>query len=132
MFFAFSIIIEKKFIYVLFSSKLEYFVDSSKCPSLFKYLLQKIHTNLKSIKMIINRWILKFGQESINRLYSSKAPASLGFIGTGKIAQALILGLISKHKLRPEQIFASDSNLEYLDYLKNKSPLFQVLNNFKF
>ena len=50
----------------------------------------------------------------------------LGFIGTGKIAQAIMLGLIKKQKLKPNQIYASDSNLDYLEYLQFNRPIFKV------
>ena len=50
----------------------------------------------------------------------------LGFLGTGKIAQALILGMLNKHILRPEQIYVNDENKEYLMHLKERNPLFQV------
>lgn len=50
----------------------------------------------------------------------------LGFLGTGRIAQAIILGLIEQNKVKPEQIFVSDANLEYLSYLKEKCPKFRV------
>ena len=50
----------------------------------------------------------------------------LGFLGTGRIAQALIIGLLNKEKLRPEQIYVNDENKEYLTRLREKTPLFQV------
>ena len=56
----------------------------------------------------------------------------LGFLGTGKIAQALILGMLNKHILRPEQIYVNDENKEYLMHLKEKNPLFQVNPSFFF
>jgi pyrroline-5-carboxylate reductase len=56
----------------------------------------------------------------------------MGFIGTGKIAQAIILGLIKKDKLQPEQIYVSDSNNNYLEYLKDKCPTFKVRINVDF
>ena len=59
-------------------------------------------------------------------LNSAQNDLKLGFVGTGKIAQAIILGLIKKEKLAPEQIFVSDANLECLKYLKEKDSVFQV------
>lgn len=50
----------------------------------------------------------------------------LGFIGTGKIAQAIISGLISKEQIKAHQIYASDSNASYLNFLRTKHPLFIV------
>jgi pyrroline-5-carboxylate reductase len=49
----------------------------------------------------------------------------LGIIGIGKIAQAIIFGLINKNKLKAHQIYASESNLNHFNYLKNKHPFFQ-------
>ncbi len=51
---------------------------------------------------------------------------NIGFIGTGKIAQALITGLVKRELFKPEQIYANDADLNYLKFLKEKSPLFQV------
>jgi len=50
----------------------------------------------------------------------------LGFIGTGKIAQAIIIGLIKQNKILPHQIFVSDTNLDGLDHLRQRNPLFKV------
>lgn len=50
----------------------------------------------------------------------------LGIIGIGKIAQAIIFGLINKNKLKAHQIYASESNINHFNYLKNKHPFFQV------
>lgn len=58
----------------------------------------------------------------------------IGFFGAGNMAKAIIQGLITKKKFSPEQIYATDKNIEYLEYLKNKDPFFQVtiygFNNF--
>lgn len=59
-------------------------------------------------------------------LSSSNNDLKLGFVGTGRIAQAIIIGLIKKEKLRPDQIYASDSNKENLKFLKEKCPIFNV------
>jgi hypothetical protein len=50
----------------------------------------------------------------------------LGFVGAGKIAQAIIQGLIKKDKLQPEQIYVSDANAEYVRFLKEKHPILKV------
>lgn len=50
----------------------------------------------------------------------------IGFFGAGNMAKAIIQGLITKKKFSPEQIYATDKNIEYLEYLKNKDPFFQV------
>ena len=50
----------------------------------------------------------------------------LGFLGTGRIAQAIIVGLIKQNKIKAEQIYASDVNSEYFKYLKEKCPTFRV------
>lgn len=49
----------------------------------------------------------------------------IGFIGTGNMARAIIAGLISKEKYKPEEIYVTDSDLEYVEYLKNEVPLFK-------
>jgi len=51
----------------------------------------------------------------------------LGFVGAGKIAQAIIQGLIKKEKLQPEQIYVSDANAEYVRFLKEKHPILKVI-----
>ena len=66
------------------------------------------------------------GKQGLASNVSANADMRMGFLGTGKIAQAIILGLIKKEKLKPEQIYVSDVNKEYLSYLRDKSPLFQV------
>lgn len=50
---------------------------------------------------------------------------SIGFIGTGNMARAIIQGLITKKKFLPEQIYVTDKNTEYLEYLKTDEPFFQ-------
>lgn len=50
----------------------------------------------------------------------------LGFIGTGKIAQAIIIGLIKQKKISPKQIYVSDTNLDCLSHLRERNPLFKV------
>lgn len=68
--------------------------------------------------------------KSINQFYSISASNSkdwkLGFLGTGRIAQAIILGLIDQNKVKAEQIFVSDANLDYLKYLRERCPKFRV------
>lgn len=56
----------------------------------------------------------------------NKKEMKLGFLGTGRIAQAIMIGLIRKNKLKPEQIYASDANRDYIKYLKEKCPTFRV------
>ena len=53
---------------------------------------------------------------------------TLGFIGVGKIAQAIILGLINKNILEAKKIFVSDVNFRLIDELRLKNPLFKVLS----
>ena len=48
----------------------------------------------------------------------------LAFVGGGKIAQAIIFGLIKQEKLRPEQIYVSDVNMHQL---RATSPIFTVI-----
>ena len=50
----------------------------------------------------------------------------IGFIGTGNMAQAIISGLISKHKFLPQQIYVTDKDKEYVEHLKRNIPLFMV------
>lgn len=74
---------------------------------------------------LTRHWALK---NSTNRFFSTVNTKDwkLGFLGTGRIAQAIILGLIDQNKVKPEQIFVSDANLEYLKYLRERCPKFQV------
>lgn len=55
----------------------------------------------------------------------------IGFIGTGNMAQAIISGLISKHKFLPQQIYVTDKDKEYVEHLKRNVPLFME-NNINF
>jgi hypothetical protein len=58
---------------------------------------------------------------------SNEASASkIGFIGAGKIAQSIIQALIKKNFVPCEDIHASDTNKEYVDWLKEKCDIFQV------
>jgi hypothetical protein len=50
----------------------------------------------------------------------------LGFIGMGKIAQAIIIGLIKQKKITAQQIYVSDTTLDGLDHLRQRNPLFHV------
>ena len=56
--------------------------------------------------------------------------SKIGFIGTGKIAQSIIQAIIKKNIIRPENIYASEINKEYLVYLKERCEVFQVILNF--
>ena len=78
----------------------------------------------------------QFGQKivrsfSITTLQQNSKDLKIGFLGTGRIAQAIIVGLIKQKKIKPEQIYASDTNLDYLKYLKEKCPTFSVSSHFK-
>lgn len=55
--------------------------------------------------------------------------SKIGFIGTGKIAQTIIQAIIKKGLIKPENVYASDTNKEYLAYLRDKSEIFQVRMN---
>ena len=50
----------------------------------------------------------------------------LGFIGMGKIAQAIIIGLIKQKKITSQQIYVSDTTLDGLEHLRQRNPLFHV------
>lgn len=52
----------------------------------------------------------------------------IGFIGTGNMARAIIQGLVTKKQFLPEQIYATDKNIEYLQHLKTNEPFFQVIH----
>jgi len=54
----------------------------------------------------------------------------IGFIGTGNMTRAIIAGLISKDKFKPEEIFITDSDREYIEHLKTYVPVFKVKTNF--
>ena len=70
--------------------------------------------------------ILQLHHRNISISCSRFSSNKIGFVGTGKIAQAIIAGLIKKDIFKPEQIYVSDANTEYLKYLKEKSILFKV------
>lgn len=47
--------------------------------------------------------------------------------GIGKIAQAIIMGLINKQLINPQQIFANDNNIEHMNNLKLNYGPFKVI-----
>jgi hypothetical protein len=53
--------------------------------------------------------------------------AKIGFIGTGNMAQAIIQGLIKQKIFKPEQIYASDNDWEYIEFLQKNNQFFQVI-----
>lgn len=59
----------------------------------------------------------------------------IGFIGAGKMAEALICAFIDKNAASPESIYASDISSDRLNYLKNKTGIntcsgnIEVVNN---
>lgn len=55
----------------------------------------------------------------------------IGFIGSGNMACAIIAGLISKQKYQADEIYVTDSDREYVEYLKHYKPLFKE-NNIQF
>lgn len=81
--------------------------------------------NLNDVKVILRSY-----HPSISLSNSTLSSNRIGFVGTGKIAQSIISGLIKKDIFKPEQIYVSDANAEYLEYLKEKTPFFQVGFNF--
>lgn len=50
----------------------------------------------------------------------------IGFIGTGNMACAIIAGLINKQKYQADEIYVTDNDREYVEYLKHYKPLFKV------
>ncbi len=101
-----------------------------------------MHSFLKMLGRVVNqtrlvlnnihyaKFIVQSKHRSISNSCSRLSSNRIGFVGTGKIAQAIISGLIKKNIFKPEQIYVSDANKEYLKHLKEKSSLFQV--NFRF
>ena len=51
----------------------------------------------------------------------------IGFFGTGNMTRIIIQALITKRKFLPEQIYVTEKNVKYLEYLKNEEPFFQVI-----
>jgi hypothetical protein len=64
-------------------------------------------------------------QSSVRQLCATASTGdrikSLGFIGFGKIAQAMSLGLINKNLLSADQIYASDKFICHLENIKASS-----------
>lgn len=56
--------------------------------------------------------------------------SKIGFIGTGNMACAIIAGLINKQKYKADEIYVTDNDREYVEYLKHYKPLFKVLSIF--
>lgn len=59
--------------------------------------------------------------------YTWPTNSKIGFIGSGKIAQSIIQALVKKNFFSPQNIYASDTNTEYFDYLKNECDIFKVI-----
>jgi hypothetical protein len=91
-------------------------------------MLGRVVIQTRFIQNNINypRLILQSHHRTYSITCSRFSSNRIGFVGTGKIAQAIITGLIKKNIFKPEQIYVSDANTEYLKHLKEKSPLFQV------
>jgi pyrroline-5-carboxylate reductase len=84
-------------------------------------LLSYGQTNFKCVTL----YELTKGRQMSSACLHANGNIRMGFVGTGKIAQAIILGLIKKEKLKPEQIYVSDANQQYVTHLKEKHPVFQ-------
>ncbi len=64
---------------------------------------------------------------SIEHTVLNEAPNdTIGFVGSGNMAQAIMQGLINQKKFKPEQIYASDSDWEYVEFIKENSRFFKV------
>ena len=59
-----------------------------------------------------------------NRLNSTNN--SIGFIGTGNMAKAIIQGLIITQQFQANNIYVTDADQKYLEHLKTNVPFFQV------
>jgi len=70
-------------------------------------------------------WSLTVSRWMSQRVASRFENDTIGFIGTGRIAQAIIYGLIKRDIFRPEQIFVTDANEEYLQFLKKEHKFFR-------
>ena len=84
--------------------------------------------SLNSLKILCKRSIYISTVNQSETLINNKNSKyeKIGFFGAGNMAKAIIQGLITNKKFSPEQIYATDKNVEYLEYLKNKDPFFQV------
>jgi len=58
-----------------------------------------------------------------NRLNSTNN--SIGFIGTGNMAKAIIQGLIITQRFQANNIYVTDADQKYLEHLKTNVPFFQ-------
>ncbi len=63
---------------------------------------------------------------SVRCIQTEKKYDSIGFIGAGNIAKAIIQGLIKKKRFLPEQIYVVDRDEKYMDHLKTNDAFFQV------
>ncbi len=102
-----------------------------------KFYLSKLNSSLVTTRLLFQRRLITNGTEvASNALASGSESANasnkklkynkIGFIGTGNMAQAIIQGLINQKKFTPEQIYASDNDWEYIEFLQKNSPLFMV------
>jgi hypothetical protein len=80
---------------------------------------------LKSVSRLFSRTLSTVNSQKndLNDKYRK-----IGFIGSGNMARAIIAGLIGKNKFKPEEIYVTDSDLEYVEYLKTNVQLFKVRN----
>lgn len=84
-----------------------------------------MNKNLKLFGQLLNISIWREFSSS-NVLYQVDPNVKLGFIGVGKIAQAVILGLINKNIVKSEQIYVNDCNTRHLRYLQSQDRKFKV------
>ena len=56
----------------------------------------------------------------------NEKPNKIGFVGAGNMARAIMKGFISKKNYKAEEIYVTDHDREFVEYLKNYNPLFKV------
>jgi hypothetical protein len=85
-----------------------------------------MNKNLRLFSQSLNLFIWRELSSTVNVAYKVDSNVKLGFIGFGKIAQAVILGLINKDIVKSEQIYVNDSNKLHLRYLQYQDKRFKV------
>ena len=92
----------------------------------FSYVLSATAFSTSSSSKWAEKSIQQHQQQQVTGIggHDSLDKKVLAFVGGGKIAQAIIFGLIKQEKLRPEQIYVSDVNMHQL---RATSPIFTVI-----
>ena len=90
-------------------------------------MISLIKTNLSATKLLSG--VKRSLSVRCMSMQTDKKYNSIGFIGAGNMAKAIIQGLINKERFLPEQIYVVDRDEKYMERLKTNDAFFQVQKN---